>query len=1121
MPARFSYVTNGIWFTHLLALNFPAHPKARSWLESRVFDRLTSFAALETRIAALPTVHERGEAFEVFVEAYFATLATEKAKQVWPGTRVPPSLRKRLALTLGDKGVDGVFETQLGEYHAYQAKFRTGRPSLTWDELSTFIGLADRVDQRVLITNCDRCAEVVSQRTGFYAITGNDLDKLTAQDFTAIRAWLKGAKVKRPRRRPLPHQIGAIDSLLPALRDHDRATALMACGTGKTLVSLWVADKLTQASNLCRATEVAAPGVANQPPTERDDFSRPIPAPRILVLVPSLALLRQILHEWAREASWPSFAHLCVCSDPTVKPHNDELFLRATDLDFPVTTDPKQVRRFLAADFDGVKLVFATYQSAHVVASGMRKSDAFDLAIFDEAHKTAGREGVHFSFALNDKNLPIRKRLFLTATPRHFDIRRRDKEGDARLVYSMDAPEVYGPVAHKLSFAEAARRGIICDYKVVISVVTSDMVNDHLLRHGEVIVKGDAVKARHVASQLALQAAVARHGVRKIFTFHRSVASAAAFTGEGAEGIGNHLAGFLTCHVNGAMPASEREHILTEFRDASRAIISNAKCLTEGVDVPAVDMVAFLAPKRSRVDIVQATGRAMRKAPGKTTGYVLVPLFVEQAKGETIEEALARTDFDQIWSVLQAMQEQDDLLAEIIRQMREERGRTKGFDDTRFRERVEFLGPQISLKMLHESITTACVEVLGDNWDERFGQLKAFKERFGHCNVPRDGAEHPQLGGWVKRQRDIRKHGTLDADRFYRLNQIGFVWDPYKTYWEEMFARLAEYQRIKAHCNVPQDYPDDPQLGTWASKQRDSYRAGKMNQERIRRLDQLGFIWEPSDAVWEQMLEALREHKREKGHCKVSRNWPRSPHLAHWVLRQRQAKKNGTLTEERIRRLQEAGLAWTPQESLWEQRFAELVEYKLEHGHCNVLDDSTEHPELARWVGRQRQFRKASVLDSERIRRLEEIGFQFDPRDTVWEQMFTMLLDYKRRRGNCNVPAQSSEDRALAAWVRTQRRQKKNHQISDERVQRLKAAGFAWKPFDAYWEEMFAALVEYKRQNGNCDVPAKYSKNPQLGTWVGVQRLARKRRKITDERMMRLEDIGFQWEINSSKIESK
>lgn len=109
-----------------------------------------------------------------------------------------------------------------------------------------------------------------------------------------------------------------------------------------------------------------------------------------------------------------------------------------------------------------MKLVFSTYQSADVVAAGMKRGDAFDLAIFDEAHKTAGREGVHFGFALSDKHLLIRKRLFLTATPRHYDVRKRDKEGDARLVYSMDAPEVYGPVAHKLTFAEAARRGIIC-----------------------------------------------------------------------------------------------------------------------------------------------------------------------------------------------------------------------------------------------------------------------------------------------------------------------------------------------------------------------------------------------------------------------------------------------------------------------------------------------------------------------------------------------------------------------------------------------------------------------------------------------------------------------------------
>src|SRR5262249_20893702 len=534
----------------------PKHPKAQSCLQHGIFDELTSFRELEARVSGLATKQQRGDVFEVFVEAYLATLAIERAKDVWPGARVPHSLQKQLALPGADKGVDGVFETQLGEYHAYQVKFRTGRPSLTWDELSTFIGLADRVDQRLLITNCDSFSNVLEARTGFYAITGNDLDKLDPQDFAVIRAWLEGARLERRPKTPLQHQVEALDKILPALRDNDRATVLMACGTGKTLVALRAAERM---------------GARN-----------------ILVLVPSLALLRQTLHEWARETSWPLFAHLCVCSDPTVKPDSDELIVRPTDLDFPVTTDSAPVREFLVAKFDGVKLVFATYQSAYVVAAGMKRGDAFDLAIFDEAHKTAGREGVLFSFALSDKRPPIKKRLFLTATPRHYDIRQRDKEGDARLVYSMDVPEVYGPVAHKLTFAEAARRRVICDYKVIISVVTSEMVNDHLLRHGEVIVKGDAVKARHVANQLALQAAVEKHGVSKFFPSPRPGGSLGALRGDGWKGIANHLPGFDPSHVNASIPPSERKNIMPDSRAAQRAVISNPKCPPEGEVFPAV-----------------------------------------------------------------------------------------------------------------------------------------------------------------------------------------------------------------------------------------------------------------------------------------------------------------------------------------------------------------------------------------------------------------------------------------------------------------------------------------------------------------------------------------------------
>ncbi|MDO9053665.1 MAG: helicase-related protein [Gallionella sp.] len=186
-------------------------------------------------------------------------------------------------------------------------------------------------------------------------------------------------------------------------------------------------------------------------------------------------------------------------------------------------------------------------------------------------------------------------------------------------------------------------------------------------------VAGDTVKARQVALQIALQKAVEKYGVSRIFTFHGSVAAARSFTSGDGEGIRQHLPDFTTQHVSGEMPTSRREDNMKAFRQAEKAVISNARCLTEGVDVPAVDMVAFISPRKSKVDIVQATCRAMRKSPGKQFGYVMVPLFVEQTADESIEEALQRTGFDDIWDLLGAMREQDEVLTDIIRQMREDK----------------------------------------------------------------------------------------------------------------------------------------------------------------------------------------------------------------------------------------------------------------------------------------------------------------------------------------------------------------------------------------------------------------------------------------------------------------
>ena len=722
------------------------HPKAASFVRQNLFSGVEKFTEIEARISALPDEKSRGDAFEVFAEAYLATQRKYDSANVWPLFAVPSETLQSLALRSHDCGVDGIFRTRLGHYSAYQVKFRSNRPSLTWRELSTFMGLADsqQIRSRVLITNCDDLPSVLNDRQGFFCIRGSDLDRLEAQDFRAIEAWLADTQFVAPTKQPRPHQSKALDALIPALEKQDRVTAIMACGTGKTLVALWVAERLQ--------------------------------AKRILMLLPSLALLRQVIHEWLRESSLPDIAYLCVCSDPTVKDGIDSLSTLQSDLDFEVSTESSRVREFLDAAFNGTKIIFSTYQSASVIGEALKPGESFDFAVFDEAHKTAGREGRNFAFALEDARLPIRKRLFLTATPRHYNPLDRDREGEPRLVLSMDNPEVYGEQAFQLTFAEAARLGIICRYKVLISVITSDEVNNELLNRGEVLVEGETMRAREVANHIALRNAVKNHGARHIFTFHRTVRDAREFV-EPKQGIGAHLEDFSLFHVNGNMSAAQRERVMRDFRSSDRGLISNARCLTEGVDVPAVDMVAFLSPRRSLVDIVQAIGRAMRTSPttGKEFGYVLVPLFIDIAQGESIEKAVARAQFDEVWDIIQTLQEQDEALAEQIQQLAQTKGRRGSFDAFGL-EVIEFCGENIAIDALINSVSVRVFDELFGKWDVRYGELMQFKSEHGNTAVPRSYALNQALAIWVKTQRKMYSKGELSAERIAKLEAIGFAW---------------------------------------------------------------------------------------------------------------------------------------------------------------------------------------------------------------------------------------------------------------------------------------------------------------------------------------------------------
>ena len=348
-------------------------------------------------------------------------------------------------------------------------------------------------------------------------------------------------------------------------------------------------------------------------------------AQRTLVLGPSLSLLAQTLREWTANAK-VGFDFLPVCSDETVA-EPDAVVANTSDLGFPVTTDPEAIATFLRRR-SGARVVFATYQSSPQIAKAFRlgRVPAFDLVIADEAHRCAGRVSSDFATILNAEAIKAHRRLFMTATPRYFTGRVvREAAGADFEVASMDNEEAFGKVFHRLGFAEAIERDLLTDYQVVVVGVDDATYRDWAQRGRFVSLDGTEVTdARTLAGQIGLAKAMRRYDLHRTITFHSRVERAKEFARSLPEVIAwmparqRPKGDVWSDYASGEMPAGQRHVLLQHLRrldHGERGLLANARCLAEGVDVPTLDSVAFIDPRRSEVDVVQAVGRAIGSPP--------------------------------------------------------------------------------------------------------------------------------------------------------------------------------------------------------------------------------------------------------------------------------------------------------------------------------------------------------------------------------------------------------------------------------------------------------------------------------------------------------------------------
>ena len=583
-----------------------------------------------------------GKLFEYFTKLCFLydKEFTEEynCKEIFLYEEIPTELKEKLNLPKVEHGIDLLIIDNEEKVIAIQCKFKNDETvKLNWnsDKLGNFFGFARNANIHCVFSNSSDITQVAQNLTeDFKFFSYSHLQNISSETFDKMRNALIGNPIKEIKKlKPHDYQTEAIEAVVNHFKENERGQLILPCGAGKTLTSLWIKEKL-QSTNT-------------------------------LVLVPSLALLRQIKSNW-NEAYNTKFIRLNVCSEKDIDSDtdNDIAITHTYEILGNVTTDENFVASFLQKTDN--KVIFSTYQSLQVIVDALQilPDFHFDLIIADEAHKTSGFSDQNkFTLVHNNDKLRGLKRLYMTATPRIASPELKAKHTE-RIKYlkDMSNPKVYGNEAYRMTFGTAIEKDILVKYKI-IAVGVSDTDLKKYIEQNIQLTKTENIK--DYAHNYALNIVMEKYKANHALTFHSRIKLAEDFAKRH-----NQLAkDVFATSISGTQTTSQREIILKAFEKADKAVVSNARCLTEGVDVPVIDIVYYSDPKNSKIDIVQSAGRALRKAKhrSKEMGFIVVPIFHKDR--ETVEDAIEKSDYKNLITVIRSLCDQDERLASEINEL--------------------------------------------------------------------------------------------------------------------------------------------------------------------------------------------------------------------------------------------------------------------------------------------------------------------------------------------------------------------------------------------------------------------------------------------------------------------
>jgi hypothetical protein len=669
-----------------------------------------------------------------------------------------------------------------------------------------------------------------------------------------------------------------------------------------------------------------------------------------------------------------------------------------------------------------------------------------------------------------------------------------------------------------LTFGQAIEQELLTDYQVVIVGVDEPMVRQWIENYEIVSTNPDSqTDARTLAAKIGMLKAVKDYDLRRVISFHSRVAGAKQFSDELVD-VANLIepanrpeGTFLSDYVSGAMKAGDRKEKIDRLKvleGYDRGILTNARCLAEGVDVPSLDGVAFIDPRGSQVEIIQAVGRAIRKVRGakvQKKGTIVLPVFIED--GDDHEASIEASDFKPVWDVLKALRAHDDVLADTLDQYRTNMAKNASQNSESISDKISFDMPVSVDAEFSSALRTVLVEASTASWEFWFGLLEKFNRREGHSRVPQSHKEGKyNLGAWVSEQRRISS--GISSERKERLQDLGFIWDTKSADWENGFKKLVQFREIEGHCRVPANYELERfKLGIWVSGQRS--RQNRLTSEFKQKLDDLGFVWDIPSETWEEAFRKLLKFKESEGHCRVPPTCSIDNfNLGTWVIYQRSNRGRQNLSPEQKQKLDEIGFIWDPIAVAWKEGYEKLRKYFYENGNSDVKKGYIYKDgfKLGNWVHQQRQSKDS--ISEYRKKMLDALNFDWDPLQTQWQTTLEDLMIFKKQYGHLRVPAtyKTPSGNSLGSFVANIRKNKEKN--SKDKIKALDDLGFSWDPREEDWELGLSKLIAFKEREGHCGVPQRHNEGGfNLGSWVSVKR--RDKEKLPSEKLSTLNALGL------------